>query len=249
MDPGSGLDTDDDTKRKREQDQDETFGTSKMTKRTPHKNIKQYKEQPQEQTLIHMMQDLMSKNKEMMEEIKQIRAEQRKYHEELKTVKAENVQMKTEIKRLQERTEQLEKITKKKNLIVTGIKIENSDEKQLKGKMEKFLEEELKLKIKLRGAGKISDKVYVIETEDMTDKLNILKHKKDLRKLTDRIYINTDLTKREREIQKELQKLASEERRNGNTVKIGYKKLIINDEEWSWDEEGGKLQKPRTPKN
>ncbi|KAK9745560.1 hypothetical protein QE152_g6749 [Popillia japonica] len=78
--------------------------------------------------------------------------------------------MKTEIKRLQERTEQLEKITKKKNLIVTGIKIENSDEKQLKGKMEKFLEEELKLKIKLR-------------------------------------------------------------------------------EEWSWDEEGGKLQKPRTPKN
>ncbi|KAK9687718.1 hypothetical protein QE152_g36074 [Popillia japonica] len=157
--------------------------------------------------------------------------------------------MKTEIKRLQERTEQLEKITKKKNLIVTGIKIENSDEKQLKGKMEKFLEEELKLKIKLRGAGKISDKVYVIETEDMTDKLNILKHKKDLRKLTDRIYINTDLTKREREIQKELQKLASEERRNGNTVKIGYKKLIINDEEWSWDEEGGKLQKPRTPKN
>ncbi|KAK9717225.1 hypothetical protein QE152_g24309 [Popillia japonica] len=101
MDPGSGLDTDDDTKRKREQDQDETFGTSKMTKRTPHKNkreqdqdetfgtskmtkrtphknIKQYKEQPQEQTLIHMMQDLMSKNKEMMEEIKQIRAEQRK---------------------------------------------------------------------------------------------------------------------------------------------------------------------------
>ncbi|KAK9687802.1 hypothetical protein QE152_g35997 [Popillia japonica] len=198
MDPGSGLDTDDDTKRKREQDQDETFGTSKMTKRTPHKNIKQYKEQPQEQTLIHMMQDLMSKNKEMMEEIKQIRAEQRKYHEEL---------------------------------------------------MEKFLEEELKLKIKLRGAGKISDKVYVIETEDMTDKLNILKHKKDLRKLTDRIYINTDLTKREREIQKELQKLASEERRNGNTVKIGYKKLIINDEEWSWDEEGGKLQKPRTPKN
>ncbi|KAK9744341.1 hypothetical protein QE152_g7855 [Popillia japonica] len=158
-----------------------------MTKRTPHKNIKQYKEQPQEQTLIHMMQDLMSKNKEMMEEIKQIRAEQRKYHEELKTVKAENVQMKTEIKRLQERTEQLEKITKKKNLIVTGIKIENSDEKQLKGKMEKFLEEELqlkgkmekfleeelKLKIKLRGAGKISDKVYVIETED---KLNILKY-------------------------------------------------------------------------
>jgi hypothetical protein len=59
-----------------------------------------------------------------------------------------------------------------------------------------------------------------------------LKKKKD-----ERMYIDNDLTKEERETQKKLRELAREERNRGKRIKIGYRKIQINGEWFRWDDE------------
>jgi hypothetical protein len=58
-----------------------------------------------------------------------------------------------------------------------------------------------------------------------------LKEKKD-----ERMYIDDDLTKEERETQKKLRELARKERDRGKRVKIGYRKIQINGEWFRWGE-------------
>ena len=41
-------------------------------------------------------------------------------------------------------------------------------------------------------------------------------------------FIDNDMTKTEREIQKALRSRAKEEREKGNTAKVGYQKILIN---------------------
>ncbi|KAF2889328.1 hypothetical protein ILUMI_16845 [Ignelater luminosus] len=45
----------------------------------------------------------------------------------------------------------------------------------------------------------------------------------------------------ESETQEHIKKQAMEERKNGTNVKIGYTKLIVNGQEWTWDDEEGRL--------
>lgn len=69
-----------------------------------------------------------------------------------------------------------------------------------------------------------------------------MKRKKDLDK---GIYIEDDLTKKEREIQMELWKIAHKNRKEEKRVKIGYYKLCV-DGKWSrWNERRGKLLEER----
>jgi hypothetical protein len=47
----------------------------------------------------------------------------------------------------------------------------------------------------------------------------------------ERMYIGNDLTNEERKTQKKLRQVAREERDRGKKVKIGYRKIQINDDE------------------
>jgi len=49
------------------------------------------------------------------------------------------------------------------------------------------------------------------------------------RELKERIFIDDDLTKKEREIQDHLREKTKEEKRKGNRAKIGYAKVWVND--------------------
>jgi hypothetical protein len=59
----------------------------------------------------------------------------------------------------------------------------------------------------------------------------------------ERMYIDDDLTKEERETQKKLRELAREERDRGKRVKIGYRKIQINRDWFRWDKRQEKLKK------
>ena len=54
-----------------------------------------------------------------------------------------------------------------------------------------------------------------------------------------RLFIDNDLTKKEREIQKNIKDIAKAEREQGAKVKIGYRKVKINDKTFIWKEDGG----------
>lgn len=243
VESGSGVDTDTDTegKRKRQQER-EDYLSRKLFKKTPSRSFKEKKDE-EDSEMIAMMRELMNRNADMMNEIKEIRREQKENHDQLTAVKQENENLKKEIKHITARMEDLEKERKRKNLIITGVKIDKNDENVIKNDLESFITRELKLNIKLRSARRIGEKTCVVETESMTDKFSILEKKSMLRSHQDRIYIESDLTKKEVEIQKQIRKTAKEEKDKGNQTKVGYKKLIVNGKEWRWNEEHDKLTK------
>ena len=54
-----------------------------------------------------------------------------------------------------------------------------------------------------------------------------------------KLFIDNDLTKKEREIQKNIKDIAKAEREQGAKVKVGYRKVKINDKTFIWKEDGG----------
>jgi polysaccharide deacetylase 2 family uncharacterized protein YibQ len=68
-----------------------------------------------------------------------------------------------------------------------------------------------------------------VEMEEWSGKEKVMKLKGKLRgkKKTEKIFIDNDITKPEREIQKKLGTIAEEKKREGKEVKVGYMKITI----------------------
>lgn len=70
-----------------------------------------------------------------------------------------------------------------------------------------------------------------------------MRRKKDLRK---DIFVEDDLTRKEREIQRELRRRARAEREKGErNVKVGYKKIYMKDRWYRWNEMEEMLEEER----
>ncbi|KAF2899315.1 hypothetical protein ILUMI_06861 [Ignelater luminosus] len=77
------------------------------------------------------------------------------------------------------------------------------------------------VKAKIENAHKLGPKTCLIEL-DQQEKIKIMNNKAKLKNVKEeKIYINDDVTVREREIQKSIRKMAQEERDKGNEVQIG----------------------------
>jgi hypothetical protein len=65
--------------------------------------------------------------------------------------------------------------------------------------------------------------------EEWSGKENVMKQKEKLRekKETEKIFIDNDLTRQERETQKKQRTIAKEEEREGKKVKVGYRKITM----------------------
>lgn len=57
------------------------------------------------------------------------------------------------------------------------------------------------------------------------------------------IFIDHDMTKEEREVQRRLKERARKERERGKKVKVGYRKMYIESELYVWNEEGKEIRK------
>ena len=74
---------------------------------------------------------------------------------------------------------------------------------------------------KIKNAYQIQNKIYLIELENFAEKLEILKNKMKLKNTKySKVYINSDLTKKEREIQKKIREVANIEKRTNQNVKV-----------------------------
>uniref|UniRef100_A0A6P7GQB1 Uncharacterized protein LOC114345469 n=1 Tax=Diabrotica virgifera virgifera TaxID=50390 RepID=A0A6P7GQB1_DIAVI len=99
------------------------------------------------------------------------------------------------------------------------------------------------IEVKINEARKLGDKIYLVELDSKYEKMKIMKNTYKLKELPNRIYINDDLTKREREIQSKIRATAKEEKIKGKIAKVGYQKLILDNEVWKWNREREKLEK------
>jgi hypothetical protein len=90
---------------------------------------------------------------------------------------------------------------------------------------------------KVKVGGK--DKLMIATLKTWEEKLKMMREKSKLGK---GIYIDDDLTRRERELQQRLREIARARRVKGERVKVGYKKLKIGDRWYRWNEREEKLE-------
>lgn len=102
--------------------------------------------------------------------------------------------------------------------------------------MRKLIDKELGVKATIKTARKLGIKTCIVELGSEENKREVMQNKSKLRnRRGGQIYINDDLTKEERDIQKKIRQRAMEERSKGKQAKIGYSKLIIDGQTWKWN--------------
>ncbi|KAK2578104.1 hypothetical protein KPH14_011615 [Odynerus spinipes] len=165
--------------------------------------------------------------KKQMEQFKrQMRKEREGREEEKRKEKQEWKQEKEGLVEriwiLEKEYEKREKEKRKRNIIIREV---NFDEINVEKEIENFLQEQLKVAI-------IIEKVHLIKVEKNTEekkltlatlgnwqmKLQVMKKERELKR---GIYIDDDLTRRERELQEKVRRAARQEKEKGRKVRIG----------------------------
>lgn len=148
---------------------------------------------------------------------------------------------------VENRLESIERDKIRNNLVVSGIEVEDQGEEQIKKTMQEMLEKQLGIRVEIERATKINRQKCVIKIKEWRDKIRILTEKRKLRGGT--IYIDSDLTKKQREVQKKIRDEAKKQRESGKAVKVGYNRLTVNNEIWVWNNELQSLSGPIGSKN
>lgn len=240
-------------KRKSDREEDDSneediFKRSKKIGRSPAKN--QRKLEDNLETLMEMMRKMGEKINEMAAEIKETREEQKEYRKEMKdlimenqNIKEENKKMKDIIRDMDTRLERMENEKRKNNVVVQGFKADTHNPEELKNNIAEFMEKELSIRVEIESATKMAEKTCLVRFKSYSDKKKVMMNKNKLRQKTEeRFFINDDLSRKDRDIQKHIRIKAKEARELGNVTKIGYRKLFIGSEEWRWDNEEEKLK-------
>lgn len=182
--------------------------------------------------LEEMKNEMIKKQEELMEELKEMRKEMKRKEEKWEE---EREQLISRIEILENRQESEEREKKKNNIVVKGLSIENENE-NVKEKVEEFIKKEMKIETKLTKAMKINigtkSEMILAQVESWEMKRKIMEGKSKLKGT--KIYVDNDLTKNEREIQREIRNIVRETARAGDKVRIGYQKLAINEKEYKW---------------
>jgi hypothetical protein len=219
--------------------------TQLKQEKTEDRNMEEIK-----QILLELSREV----KEMRNDISQNNKEMKSLREDVRTMQVnwekEKLDLEEKITKTEEKIEKLEKDKIRNNLIVTGMRMETEDEELLRITMEKKINKELSLNVKVKKVYKIGQDRYNVEMNNWNEKLMVLKTKGKLR--GKEIYIDSALTLTEREIQKKIRDLAKKERIKGATVRVKYQGVEIDGRSWKWNKKEQKLMKVgeiKAPKN
>lgn len=251
------------SKRKREKQLEENleieiFKSSKKTAHSPKSKTKQNMDSMQQQmgemaNTLKIILEKLEDIKEIKNEIKEIRQENKQLKDDLNNLKLENREqinhfenenklLKQKINKMEIIIERKDKTERKNNLIIKGTNLEGIE---LEKKVKNMIKTKLGVDIEIKAAyelGKRNGRPGVITAKlyNWQDKQEVLKNKNKLK--GENIFIDNDLTAKERQIQKEIRDLGKIEAAKGNRVKIGYKKIFINGSKHEWNDELGFLQ-------
>lgn len=201
------------------------------------------------------MEEIKELFKEIMLEIKDLKNENRETTVIIKGVVEENIQLRKELEKMKERMEKVErnleekeKEEKRNNIVIRGVEIEEAGaEKEVEKMMKDKLNIEIKVKqVEIRNT-RNNKKLAIVKIMDYEDKRKVMREKRKLKGT--RVYIDDDRTEQEQKIQIIIKKRAIEEKNNGNNVKIGFKKIWINGEEWKWNEKNMEIEKNERKQN
>ena len=126
------------------------------------------------------------------------------------------------------------------------IKGEKFTETGTEQQIEVFIKQSLNIEVKVnkayiikRNREDIAGKTAIATIQNWEMKKEVMKKKSELKK---GIYIDDDLTVKQREIQMKIRKIAKQEKEKGKETKIGYMKIKIDGKWMKWDEHAQKFQ-------
>lgn len=217
------------------------FLRSKLVPRSPEKEENKEMEQVLKELkgmrtdMVKGFKDCNDQNEALKTELAKVNRELQQIKEEMKTKELEwqkeKKELKTRVVKLEEKIEEMEKHKKKNNIIIKNIKI--PDEK-VREQTTEFFKQQLGVNAEVEDAFKINRDVILVKMTGWEEKMKIMRSKNNLRG-TD-IYIDNDMTKKEREIQRKLRQIAKEEIEKGNKATVKYKKLVVNNKTYNWKE-------------
>lgn len=206
----------------------------KEIKEEIEKNRKESAEFKNEIMNLHV--ELMSEMKGLLRD--ELQERDRKWQEEKRT-------MENKIKSLESGLEAQERNMRRNNVVIQGeIEKLMQEGTGLVERIGGLLLEEAKVNVQIDAAFKIGKKkdLILVKFRNFEDKQIVMKSRNLL--LEKKVYINNDLTPKERTIQRHILQRAKEEKARGHSTRIGYMKLKIDETWWEWDDHSGAL----TPK-
>lgn len=216
------------------EDQDQPFRNSKLTARSPPTIKSEVQNMDQIMQAIENMRADMNKgfqkNREQTEnltcELKMIREEMNKKEEEWKK---EREALHNKICQMEERMEILERKERGNNIIIKNTEMEG---KELSKEVTQFIKKEMKIDVEITEAYEVRKGIVLAKLKKRSEKRNIM-IKKNMLKET-QIYVEDDLTYKERQIQKKLREVARKEKAHGKQVKVGYQRITIDKKTYAW---------------
>ncbi|KAK9693714.1 hypothetical protein QE152_g34012 [Popillia japonica] len=212
------------------------FQRSKLTPRSPVKvrvpkeirSILMELKKEFKEDLAEIKKEIRTEITQMKEEVNNLKVEFRRNNEEIERVKEEITQIRKEwedekqnlMQKLRSSDEKYEKMKRnliRNNIIITGLKVDATDEKIMKEAIEGMIETHLGIKVNTKKVYKIDKKRCVAELADRDEKIKILKVKSKLKGKD--IYIDSELTFEERSMQRKIRDKAREERNRGAIVR------------------------------
>ena len=173
--------------------------------------------------------------------------QERRWRGEVERMEKEVNVMKSKVQDMEDKEELKERQARRANVVISGPDL--SKDIALKSMnidgVKKFLEEKLGLDIGVEEVwrvGKEESTKLVTRLAGWDDKMKVVKNKRKLGREC-KIFIDDDYTKKERSIQAFIRDEMWRRRRENIKAYMGYKKLIVGDDVYLWNEGQGKLVK------
>lgn len=166
--------------------------------------------------------------------------------EEMRTIKEENRNLKSKQVELEKRIENMERREKRNNIIITGLQMEGQS--SIKEATETLFSELTDRKMEISDAYQIGKLKTVVKMATLNDKISVMKNKGKLRikKSVKPIFLDDDMTQEDRKIQYRARQFAKENKKEGNRIKIGFQKVQINENWYTWNESNEKFEQHTT---
>lgn len=123
---------------------------------------------------------------------------------------------------------------RKRNLIITGVLLETNDPLEWIDRMEHFFALQLEVPAVVQNVTKATGDTCIVKLSSVETKADILENKWKLRGLN--IHIHSDSTSLEQAVQHKIAIIGNQLIRFGNTVHIGFMRLIVNGRQFVWDD-------------
>lgn len=129
----------------------------------------------------------------------------------------------------------------KNNIVLEGLYIKVSELDQVKKALDSFFATHLNLRPNITGVKRTGHNSFIVRFRTHEEKRGVLRCKQLMCKKGMEVYVKQQPEKSESFVDETIKKAAQLEMAKGNAVRLGYRKMFVNDAEWIWSDDKNRL--------